>query len=458
MHSARIWEAVIRHYCLCLAFLLAVSMEHGLAAATKAKTPPNILWIMTDDMGPELGCYGTRGARTPRIDQLASEGARFTHCFTTAPVCSPSRSAIMTGMYQTSINAHHHRSTTDLPKGIRPITDLFRDAGYFVANLKKVGPGEISGGKTDLNFRTGKLFDGEDFDALKGNQPFFAEYQIHEPHRGSWKEGQKPPYEVDPATVELPPYYPDTPLARKDWAGYLGAINSLDSKVGAILDRLAKEGMAENTIVFFLADNGRCHVRDKQWLYEGGLHIPLIVRWPGQLKPRTVRDDLVSAIDISTTSLHLAGIQLPKSMQGQIFLGAKAQKRPYIFGARDRCDETMDRIRSVRDDRYKLIVNFMPERPYTQPNKYKERAYPVLKEMKELHAAGKLTPAQALFMAPTKPAEELYDLKNDPHELNNLAQSPDHQKTKRELRGALEKWMKECDDRPEKMGKTRDQG
>lgn len=448
-----IFGFVIRQLCLCLILAFVAPIHTSFAAA--AKTTPNILWIVTDDMGPQLGCYGTEGMRTPNIDRLAKEGIRFSHCFTTAPVCSPSRSAIMTGMYQTAINAHHHRSTTELPEGVRPITDLFRDAGYYVANLKKLGADLKSGGKTDLNFRTGKLFDGESFDELKSNQPFFAQFQIHEPHRGSWKGGEKEPFRIEPDSVELPPYYPDTPLARKDWAGYLSAINSLDSKVGAILELLKKEGLADNTVVIFFADNGRCHVRDKQWLYEGGLHIPLIVRLPGESKPGTVREDLISAIDISATSLHLAGIKRPKGMQGQVFLGATAEERPFIFGARDRCDETEDRIRSVRDDRYKLIVNFMPERPYTQKNAYKERAYPMLREMKQLHAEGKLTPAQARFMAPSKPREELYDLKNDPHELNNLAESSAHGKIKRDLRGALDKWMKECDDRPEKKGESR---
>src|SRR5207248_10085406 len=180
-------------------------------------------------------------------------------------------------------------------------------------------------------------------------------------------------------------------------------IEYLDAKDATILKRLAERGVDRNTIVFFFGDNGRCHVRDKQWLYEGGLHIPLIVRWPGHIKPGTVRDDLISAIDISATSLQLAGVDLPRNMQGQVFLGPGAKERKYIFGARDRYDETVDRIRSVRADRYKYIRNYMPERAYTQPNAYKERAYPALAVMKRLHSEGKRTPAQELFMAPRKP-------------------------------------------------------
>ncbi len=437
-------------------FLCAALVALGWPNVSSAKTSarPNILWIIADDLGVELGCYGTPLMRTPNIDNLAAQGLRFTRCFTTAPVCSPSRSALMTGMYQTAINAHDHRSMTALPSNVRPITDYFSKAGYFRCNVKKIAPRLESKGKTDYNFDVEHPFDGEDFDDLKSHQPFFAEIQLVEPHRGSWKPAEKLSYHVDPAKVNLPPYYPDDPVVRKDWASYLDTIDYLDGKVGAILDRLEKEGLAQNTIIFFFGDNGRCHVRDKQWLYEGGLHIPLIVRWPGQISAG-VRDDLVSAIDISATSLKLAGVTLPANMQGQIFLGPGATKRKYIFGARDRCDETVDRIRSVRDDRYKYIRNFMPDRPYTQPNAYKERAYPALAVMKQRHAEGKLTPAQELFMAPQKPEEELYDLKTDPHEIHNLAKSADHRKILIELNAAMEKWMADCDDRPDKHGERR---
>jgi len=393
--------------------------------------------------------------RTPSIDKLARQGARFTRCFTTAPVCSPSRSALMTGMYQTTINAHDHRSMTNLPTGVKPITDYFRQAGYFTANIGKIAPGLESHAKTDFNFKVEKPFDGDDFDELKAHQPFFAEFQLFEPHRGSWGPAKTLEYHVDPAKVELPPYYPDDPTVRKDWAGYLDTVDYLDTKVAIILKRLADQGLSDNTVIFFFGDNGRCHVRDKQWLYEGGLHIPLIIRWPGKLKPGSVRDDLVSAIDISATSLKIAGVTLPTNMQGRAFLEPGVAPRKYIFGARDRCDETVDRIRSVRDGRFKYIRNFMPERPYTQPNAYKERAYPALKVIKRLHAEGKLTAAQELFMAEKKPEEELYDLKTDPDEIHNLAASPEHQKTLGELREVMQKWMAECDDRPDKHGELR---
>jgi len=260
---------------------------------------------------------------------------------------------------------------------------------------------------------------------------------------------------VDPARVKLPPYYPDHPIARQDWATYLDSIQLMDQYVGRILKRLDDEGLTENTVVIFIGDHGRCHIRGKQWLYDGGIHIPLIIRWPGKLKAGRVCDDLVSAIDISATVLKIAGIEPPKYMEGRVFLGpdANAERRPqvekrdYIIAARDRCDETVDRIRCVRTGRYKYIRNFMPERPYTQINRYKERSYPMLPLMKQLHSEGKLTPVQALFMAPRKPDEELYDVRNDPYEIRNLADSAKHQKTLKKMRAILDKWIKDTSDK-----------
>jgi N-sulfoglucosamine sulfohydrolase len=433
------------------AFLIALlPLAASFSPRSAAAARPNILWILGDDLGPNLACYGEKLVRTPNIDRLAAQGARFRNAFTTAPVCSPSRSALMTGMYQTAIGAHQHRSHREdgyrLPTGIKTITERFREAGYFTANVRAVAPGLKVAGKTDFNFTVDRPFDGEKWDELKNRQPFFAEVNFFEPHR-QWAGARDEPNLVDPSKVVLPPYYPDHPLARDDYAHYLDAIQLLDRKVDIVLRRLEEDGLADNTIVFFFGDNGQCHVRGKQWLYDAGLHIPLIVRWPGTLQPGTVRDDLVSAIDISATSLDLAGIRLPAGMQGQVFLGPNAREpRKYIFGARDRCDETVDRIRSVHTARYNYIRNFHPEFPYTQPNAYKERSYPVLNLMKQLHAEGKLTPAQQLFMAPRRPVEELYDLQTDPHEIHNLAESPKHREVLKDLRAAMEKWMKECND------------
>lgn len=453
---------------LIFAFILAALAPLTALPASAADAPKptekkkwNVLWILGDDLSPDLGCYGDPLVKTPNLDKLAEEGVRFTHAFTTAPVCSASRSALITGMWQTSIGAQNHRRNgrekIDLPKDVQLVTDHFRKANYWTANVKLPPPegipakkDKLDGGKTDFNFRADKPYDGSKWEELKDKQPFFAQVNFLEPHRGPvWRFARQLKKEelVDPAKVKLPPYYPDTPKVRDDWANYLDSIHLLDIKVGALLDRLKKDGLADNTIIFFFGDNGRCHLRDKQWLYDNGLHIPLIVRWPGQVKPGTVRDDLVSAIDITATSLKLAGIDVPKNIHGQVFLGPDAATpRKFIIGARDRCDETVDRIRSVRTHKYNYIKNFMPERPYTQANDYKEKEYPTLNIMKELHKAGKLTPEQALFMAAKKPAEELYDMKADPHEVKNLAGSDKHKEVLKEMREILEKWMKDTND------------
>jgi len=431
---------------------LAGATLAGCAPGSKAPAP-NVVWITAEDMCPELGCYGNRLVTTPNIDRLAAQGVRFSHAFATAPVCSAVRSATITGMYQTSIGAHNHRSHRDdgytLPHGIKLVTDYFREAGYFTALAKgEIAPGAGTNAKTDFNFQAEKPFDGSDWNQRQAGQPFFIHINFQEAHRGpAWDRARKRPNLVDPARVELPPYYADHPVVRDDWANYLDSINLLDEKVGAVLQRLEDEGLVENTIVFFFADHGRCLFRGKQFCYDGGLHIPLIVRWPGQLKAGSVNGQLVNNIDITATALQLAGITPPEHMEGRVILGKKAAKeREYVVSARDRCDETVDRIRSVRTRRYKYIRNFYPERPYSQLNRYKESRYAPLPLMRQLHKDGKLTPAQALFFAPTRPKEELYDLQNDPHEVHNLADSPERQKILKRLRGYLERWIEETGD------------
>jgi arylsulfatase A-like enzyme len=268
-------------------------------------------------------------------------------------------------------------------------------------------------------------------------------------HRGPiWKNAvQQHQPQIDPDKVKLPPYYPNDPVSREDWATYLESIQLMDSYVGALLKRIQYEGLASNTVVLFTSDHGRCHVRDKQFLYDGGIQIPFIMRWPGRIKAGNVNDDLISSIDISATVLKMAGIKLPGYMEGRSIVGEGVKKRDYIIAARDRMDETVDKMRCVRTKEYKYIKNYMPERPYMQPNNYKETQYPMWNLMKELNAQGKLSPAQALFCAPVKPAEELYNIKSDPYELNNLALSPKHNKTLLHMRGILANWITETGDK-----------
>jgi N-sulfoglucosamine sulfohydrolase len=434
-------------------------------AATFAAAPrPNILWLVAEDFGPHLGCYGAKEVSSPNLDRLASEGVRYTRFFTTAPVCSPSRSALMTGMYQTTIGAHNHRSHRDdgftLPSGVRVLTDWIRDAGYFTANVREFpAPIAFKGtGKTDWNFtytnaaRTNRSFDSDKWADLKSHQPFYAQVNFQETHRKFHA-----PKRANPAKVELPPYYPDHPVVRADWAEYLDSATELDRKVGVVLKQLEKDGLADNTVVIFFGDNGQAHVRGKQFCYDSGLLVPLIIRWPKSFpapknfKPGTVDPQLLEAIDLAPTTLEIAGQSKPAKMQGASFLGQRpAPPKQYVFGARDRCDETVFRFRTVRDAKYRYIRNFTPERPFLQANAYKEKQYPVWNLLKQLHAEGKLTPVQQTLCAPTMPAEELYDLENDPHEINNLASSPQHPEALKRLRGALEKWIEETND----QGKT----
>jgi len=407
----------------------------------------NILWIIAEDICPDLGCYGNRFVHTPNIDKLAAEGVTFKNAFTTSPVCSPSRSALMTGMVQTSIGAHNHRSHRDddykLPYPVRPVTDYFREAGYFTANVTEPAPGVKVRGKTDLNFTVDRLFDGTHWNQRQQGQPFYAQINLPWTHRRFVRNEQSP---TDPETIALPPYYADHPITRDDWALYYDTIGILDQKIGLVMKQLQDEGFLGNTIIFFFGDNGRPHFRGKQWLYDGGIHVPLIMRWPDKQNAGDVSEEIVSAVDITATSLYLAGISIPKHMQGQNFLGPKEKNRDYVVAARDRCDETVDRIRCVRTKRYKYIRNYYPERPYTQLNRYKESEYPVLRLMKRMSAKNELTPEQALFFASNRPSEELYDLQNDPHEVNNLADNLKFKEKLVELRQILNVWIEETGD------------
>ena len=426
----------------------------GPSAGRREGPPWNIVWIVADDLSPDLSCYSSTEVDTPNIDRLAREGARFTNAYITCPVCSPSRSALITGMYQTSIGAHHHRSHRDdgytLPPPVEMITDYFRQAGYYTVNDHESGLGGRN--KTDYNFSRAKAFDGTDWRSRAAGQPFYAQVNIFEPHRGQppdiWAFTDRLETKTDADKVTPPAYYPNDEIARKDWAGYLDAVRLLDEKVGNTLDRIDEDGLADNTIVFFFGDHGRPMPRDKQFLYDGGIAIPLIVRWPGGLDPGSVRDELVSSIDLAATSLALAGIPVPEHMEGRVFLGSgKMPDREYVFAARDRCDETVDRIRAVRGKRFKYIRNFHPDRPYMQLNRYKEVSYPIWRQMQRLEKAGKISAEQYPFLAKTRPREELYDTEADPDELHNLADSPEHQETLTRMASVLDLWMQQTGDR-----------
>lgn len=409
----------------------------------KDKTPLNVLWINADDLGRELACYGNPDIKTPNIDKLAKQGILYTNAYANAPICSSSRSSQITGMYPTTINCLDHRTInmTNLPDGIQPITNYFKEAGYFIANgsgkdyLKK-------GGKKDYNFIPSIKYDGKDWSERAEGQPFFAQVQIKYPHRVFEKHEQNP---IDYKGVTLPGCYPDHSLLKADWALYLESIQKCDDIVGWVMKRLEEEGLAENTVVFFFGDHGRPHLRDKQFLYEGGLQIPLIVRFPEHLKAGTIDDRLVSLVDVAATSLKLANITPKHKLHGKVFIGDEQEERAYVYGFRQRAGDAPDAIRSITDGRYKLIWNQEPERPWMQLSSYKRSEYPAFTLYRVLHKKGELKAPYNQFMADNRPEFEFYDLKEDPNEFNNLANSSTYQIHFKRLKEELQTNLKEYD-------------
>ncbi len=406
-----------------------------------AEERPNVVWIISDDLGPELGCYGYPDVATPNLDRLAKEGTRFTHAFSTAPVCSASRTAFQTGLYQTTVGGHHHdtRDKKPLKDFVTTVTDEMQKAGYFVSNGRGQKVAEKRIAKSHLNwvYDAREFFDGHDWTQRAEGQPFFAQVQFKEPHRQFVVAEKKYP------NAPIPPYYPEHPVTTADWANYLASIEVLDQKVGALLDRLDDEGLADNTLVLFFGDHGRPHVRGKQWLYDGGLLVPLIARWPGRVDAGVVDKRLVSLIDMMPTTLAAAKVDPPGNLEGFDLFDPHFDGHDQLFAARDRCGDAPDRIRSVRTRDFKYIKNFHPEIPCMQHSGYKKTQYPVETVMKVLHAEGKW---DSPFMAKTRPEEELYDLKVDPNEMNNLAGDPKFADKLAELRGDVNSWIKETND------------
>ncbi|MFD2256637.1 sulfatase [Luteolibacter algae] len=423
------------------ALALCVSAAPVLAGTQER---PNVVWIISDDLGPELGCWGYPGVSTPNIDRLAREGTRYTQAFSSAPVCSASRTAFQTGQYQTTVGGHHHE-THDKPvltDETPTVVGLMREAGYFTSNGD--GTKESIGkkwAKSHFNFvyKDETFFDGQDWSQRAEGQPFFAQVQIKEPHRDFVENTKKRP--LSP----IPPYYPEHPVTRADWDNYLASIEVLDRHVGEVLDRLDAEGLTDDTLVFFFGDHGRPHVRDKQWLYEGGLHTPMIARWPGKVPAGVTTDHFASLLDLMPTTLVAAGAKLPE-LPGKNLFAPDWKGHEKIFAARDRCGDAVDRIRSVRNSRFKYIRNYHPEKSYMQLSSYKKLQYPVDTLMRILHAEGKW---DGPFMAETRPVDELYDLKNDPYELNNLAANPDYAKQLKELSSAVDEWIVDTGDKGE---------
>ncbi|TVR49297.1 MAG: sulfatase [Puniceicoccaceae bacterium] len=417
--------------------------------AGMAAPRPNILLLVAEDTGRHHGCYGHDYADTPSLDRLAAEGCRYDRAFSHSPVCAPSRSALLTGMHPWTFGTHQMRST--LVKPPRLFTQELQDAGYRV----------LWPTKTDFNFTPPDGFAETDVPWLDrgelpvGDQPFLAFWNFGVTHEsGAWDKVEDksqdlesrwrdlpPERRHDPARAPVPPYLPDTPGVRLEIARHFDNLTVQDIQVGRALEVLEKSGAADNTIVIYLSDHGRGLCREKRWCYEAGLHLPLIVRWPGRIKPGSVNDDLVAWVDLAPTLLALAGAPVPEHYQGRVFLGPdQAPPPPFVFSGRDRMDEQFDRIRTCRSPRFHYIRNFYPQLPYMQRNRYMESGL-TTRDLREGRAAGTLTPAQAAFMADTKPVEELYDTAADPHCVENLAGDSAHHDALRRHRAALEAFL-----------------
>lgn len=425
--------------------LMAGSMNF---ACSGKKERPNILWVTSEDNSPTyVGCYGNPFATTPNIDRLASQGIVYENAFSTAPVCAPTRSTIITGVYPPSMGTQHMRSTNAIPDSITLYPILLRQAGYYCTNNRK----------EDYNIpKRTDIWDESSNKATyknrKPGQPFFAIFNFTESHEHVIHTPL--PLEKlrhDPAKVQLPPYQPDTPEIRHDWAQYYDRVEDMDKRVGEKLAELEKEGLAEDTIVFYYSDHGGVLPRSKRFCFDTGLKVPMVIHFPKKYqhlapgKPGSRTDRPVSFIDLPPTLLSLIGAPIPKFLQGSAFAGKEqAKPREYVYSFRDRMDERYDLVRTVRDKKFRYRKNFMPHRIYGQHVWYLWKA-PAMRSWEKMYKEGKCNKIQSLFWQP-KPAEELYDTTADPWEVHNLADDPAHKDTLLRMRKACRDWIMEIRD------------
>lgn len=438
---------------VCVLTLCALGASSAVAASlTQQPKRPNVLWIYLEDVSRWFGCYGDKLAHTPSIDRLSQAGVRFDRFYTPAGVCSATRSSIVTGMMQTSIGAHQHRShrnvrvgrhvdSHDLPGGIKTLPEYFRAAGYYTFNDGK-DDYNFSWNKSALYDNYGRMnFQGDEWSACPKEKPFFGQIQLRGgKDRPRFQASEK----TAPSVVSVPPYYPDIPLVRAEIAHHYDCIKWTDQQVGKIVKKLDADGLLATTLIFLFSDHGYKLHRDKQFLYEGGIKMALVVTGPG-VPVGSVRTDLISGVDIGPTSLAMAGVNVPDHMEGRNFFAKDYRPREFVVAARDRCDYTIEHIRAIVTPRYKYLRNFLTDRPYMQPS-YKD-PWPVSKEFRRMMAAGAMQGAEKLFFGEERPAEELYDLLSDPHEINNLAKDPKYASVLEDHQKMLAQWTKDTDDK-----------
>lgn len=444
----------LKHIVIVSISFTALLSTNLLKAQEKVKRP-NILWITCEDMGANLPMYGDSTIVTPNLSRFEKESVKYTRMYSVSGVCAPSRSGIITGMYPPAIGTQHMRTSTGnekdpsipsydavTPAEVKAFPEYLRAAGYYCTNNEKT------------DYQIGEPFtiwDDCSKDAHWRNRPkeksFFAVYNIMDTHESMiWKNADKP-LRVNPEEIKLPPYYPESPVIRKDIARYYDNIMLMDSIVGNILKQLEDDGLAENTIVFFFSDHGAALPWYKREVYERGLHVPLMIRFPGKKGATQTDHQLLSFMDLAPTVLSLAQIPIPKHINGQAFLGDQkaAKPRQYIFAARDRLDEHYDLVRTVRDNRFQYIRNYQPEKLNYMDIGFR-RQMPTMMEILRFRDAGKLDSTQSRWFK-SKAVEELYDVENDPFELNNLAQNPAYLSKLHELREVQNNWSLQIKDK-----------
>lgn len=416
---------------------------------------PNILWLVVEDMGPYLPAFGDSTVSTPTIDKLAATGVRYTNVYSPSGVCAPSRAAIATGMYPSGIGANHmrtisHTEYTGLPKyeavpppEVKMLSEILRAAGYYCTN----------NAKTDYQFQAPiTSWDENGKEAHWQNrtndlQPFFSVFNFGVTHESGLFEPYTRPEIVSKASdFPIPPYLPDNQVVRNDLWKMYNNIAHMDRQVGQVLDQLERDSLLDNTIIFFYSDHGGPLPRQKRMIYDAGLRVPLIIKYPGNVNMGQIDDQLISFVDFTPTVLEMAGITGLDHFDGQSFFD-NANQRQYIHAASDRFDEFTDAIRAVRDDRFKLIRNYRPTQPYYLPVSYREQI-PTMKELLRLNKSGGLNEIQSQWFRANKPRIELFDCVNDPHELTNLAENELFFEKRQELEGELDRWLREIDDQP----------
>jgi arylsulfatase A-like enzyme len=429
-----------------LPVLSMIALSFMLLGGCREKAPdelPNILWIVSEDTSPFLGCYGDELAVTPNLDRLASEGFLYTHAYANVPVCAPARNTIITGVYACSNGNQHMRSTYPLSETVWMYTRYLRELGYYCTNNSKEDYNTIKqDGVWDESSNTSHYSNRAE------GQPFFHIENIGTSHESSI-HNSIPSDELmhRPEEMILPPYHPDTEEMRHDWAQFYDKITNMDAQVGEILQQLADDGLAENTIVFYYGDHGGIIGRSKRYVYESGTRVPFLLRIPEKYKylfpaekPGTEVNRLISFVDLAPTMLSITGIPVPEYMQGHAFLGSQKTEDPeYAYMLRGRMDEWYDMSRSVRDQKYRYIKNYMPYRIYGQRVEYLWRA-PSMQSWENAYLAGECNDTQSIFWN-TKPHEELYDTENDPWEVNNLAGDPAYREVLERMRKASQEWM-----------------